>query len=140
MRIKAVDDLFGFSEAASVQPSGAVPREMIPGITWDHRAEAMYQDAVKELRNSFEGKWSKPKFAADVDREARWTVELWLHRRFLKDRVMDAMSVPDDRAKIALVADWRRMYGNPRTEYLIKVLRTPALKSIVMSFEAEKSR
>lgn len=130
-----MDDLFAFTapapESASVVSSGPVPRTIMPGIVWDEAAEKSFRAAVAELRTKFDFKWSQARFAADVEREARWIVEIGLHQKFAKERMAEADRTWEPAEKRALVARWRAAYGATRTEMLVNMAKSEHLKRVI---------
>lgn len=123
-------DLFDFAPAPVVS-SGPVPRELVPGVVWDDAAEADFRKAHEELRSRFGGKWAAPQFADDAVREARWAVEIRLHQRFIKARMEEASRVWEPDEKRALVARWRREYGNARADELVGLAKSDHFRKVV---------
>lgn len=102
-------------------PSGVVPRELVPGVVWDEVAEALYQEKVEALR---------PRFVNEdqVQTEARWQVELVLHRRFLAEQMRAASNCFTAADKRRLYAWWQQRFGNERAQTLANYAKSDSLR------------
>lgn len=116
----------------SALSSGPVPREVIPGIEWCHRAEVEFVRIASEFLRKLGDSAERLDARESALREARWVVEIRLHQRFCKARVLEAGRCATPDAKRRLVADWTRLYGEERTERLLRMVRHEGLKQTVV--------
>lgn len=116
--------------------SGAVPREIMPGVIWDETAEKMFTDNLKSLmsRKPFSNLGVTPcfDFEKSAIQESIWMVEIKLHQLFIKRRFNEASSCYTPNAKKLLVERWSGLYGRSRTDRLIRMFRNVELKKTVL--------
>lgn len=105
-----------FSEATGIS-SGAVPREIAPGVIWDDAAERRFVEAVRhDITFGIMGN-ARPR--ADAEKSAREMIEAGLHSQFISRELVKAQRCGSPDAKRALVAEWRKL-GDVRAEELIR--------------------
>lgn len=88
-----------------------VPRLLAPGVVWDEVAEAAYLSAL-EL---FIARGMTP---ARADQEARWSVELSLHRRLIGEQVRAGLACRTPADKRTLYRWWVSKLGQTKADEL----------------------
>ena len=101
-------------------PSGAVPRDLLPGVVWDAAAESRWEALAADMV----GRGLLPE---DAEREARWAVEAELHRAFLKARVVEGVECKTPEAKRAMFKAWVSWYGEVRANRIADAIRHAGL-------------
>lgn len=112
--------------------SGPVPRELFPGIVWCEQAEARFVEFAQEYLRKLGDRSETPGFREAAIREARWAVEIDLHHKFTKARVLEAGRCVSPDSKRKLVAEWKRLYGVERTDRLVGMLKNDKLKQTIL--------
>lgn len=110
--------------------SGVVPRELVPGVVWDESAESRFvslAEAILSKANQKIDGWHETSL-----REARWAVEADLHRKFVKARVIEANRCTSNIQKKAVIADWRKKFGDERASRLQRIVRDVKLNQTVV--------
>lgn len=119
-----------FDSAATVPPSGEVPREVAPGVLWDAFAEAEYAATVEAMTQH--GLMGRGYRLDDAVRSARWAVEADLHRRCIRREIeIGERSLYDPEAKRALVARWQQEYGALRADELVRLMKSETRRTIL---------
>ncbi len=121
---------------SNVLSSGDVPRELMPGIVWCEKAEAEFVQMATvymSRANRFGDESDLPAEVLEAAvREARWAVEIRLHQRFVKARVLEAVHCVSPQQKRCLVDDWKRQFGDERASRLVSMVKSEKLKNTIL--------
>lgn len=109
-------------------PSGAVPRQLAAGITWDQAAEDEYQAKLAALLDS--GRYS-PEMCA---REALWAVEGQICRAFYRREVLRANRCSSPFQKRVLFSEWQRDLGRARADSLARMVKDEKSNKAALSW------
>lgn len=112
--------------------SGAVPRELIPGVVWCEKAEAEFVEFATGFLRKQGNKAECHEIVESSIREARWAVEIRLHQRFCKARVVEANRCSSNVEKRAVIAKWRQLYGDERSSRLQRMVRDEKLNKTIV--------
>lgn len=112
--------------------SGPVPRELIPGIVWCEKAESEFVELAVAFLSKQGDRKERPEVVESSIREARWAVEIRLHQRFCKARVVDANRCCSNSEKRAVITKWRQLYGDERSLRLQRMVRDEKLNKTIV--------
>ena len=90
-------------------------------IVWDKSAEAAVQAASLRFQQT-----GMPE--ADAAREARWVVELDLHRKWYRVQLEKAWACTSATSKRQLFAEWVRDFGKSKADSLAQMAKSEDVK------------
>lgn len=115
--------------------SGIVPRELAPGVIWDEYAEKEFREKAESLlsrKKTFVNIAYKDDVEQTAIREAVWAIEIRLHQIFIKKRIEEADRCFQPVEKRKLVERWSGLYGKPRTDSLLRMVRNNEFRRTVL--------
>lgn len=96
--------------------SGEVPRTLVPGVVWDEAAEAHFRTYYALVME----RGGPEEFAL---RDAKWKVEIALHRAFIGQQMRAALGCKTTAEKRQLMSWWTNHFGAARAADLAKLAR-----------------
>jgi hypothetical protein len=101
-------------------------QEISRGVVWDSHAEKEFTNLVKSLQ--------KKQFSqVDAEREARWTVEIKLHRRAVHSAMKQAERCTHPNQKKEVFAQWVQVFGQEQANRLADYFKNEKLRQTILS-------